>query len=110
VVHRDIRVPNVLINEDEVYLVDFGLARLIDQDRYRPELDFVFFGDFIIHLLYSNYARTMKLRKQPWHKELALTDLQCLFLKRLLGLDDKYGNIDEIEEDFKVFFDPLVCL
>ncbi|NYF05682.1 serine/threonine-protein kinase [Clostridium saccharobutylicum] len=30
IVHRDIRVPNIIINEEDVYLIDFGLVRIIN--------------------------------------------------------------------------------
>ena len=40
VVHRDIRIPNVLIDKEEVYLIDFGLARWADDERYSYDLDF----------------------------------------------------------------------
>jgi len=32
IVHRDLRIPNVLINNNKVSLVDFGLARWVDDD------------------------------------------------------------------------------
>lgn len=34
VVHREIRISNVLIDKCEVYLIDFGLARWIDSNQY----------------------------------------------------------------------------
>lgn len=32
-VHLDIRIPNVIMNEDGLYLIDFGLARRIGEDE-----------------------------------------------------------------------------
>lgn len=32
-VHLDIRIPNVIMNEDGMYLIDFGLARRIGEDE-----------------------------------------------------------------------------
>ena len=49
VVHRDIRIPNVLINNGEVYLVDFGLARWADKDKYHYDMDFSFLGHFLLY-------------------------------------------------------------
>jgi len=100
VVHRDIRIPNVLINKEEVYLIDFGLARWADNDIYPYNLDFSYLGDFLLYLLYSSFEAKVKHRKLPWYEELTLINGQKLFLKKLLGLEQIYQNIDDIETDF----------
>lgn len=100
VVHRDIRIPNVLIDNSNVYLIDFGLARWSDRNQYPCNLDFSYLGDFLLYLLYSSFERKDKYKELPWYKELTLTDKQKLFLKRLLGLEMLYENIDNIERDF----------
>lgn len=100
VVHRDIRIPNVLIHNDEVYLIDFGLARWADNNQYPHNLDFSYLGDFLLYLLYSSFETKEKSEKLPWYKELSLTREQNSFLKKLLGLEQAYGNINEIETDF----------
>jgi serine/threonine protein kinase len=98
IVHRDIRVPNTLYSDQKVYLVDFGLARWVDEVKYRPEIDFAYLGDFLLHLYYTSYETNGK--KKPWHKELNLRKEEMLFLKRLLGIEDKYRDIEEVECDF----------
>lgn len=104
VVHRDIRLPNVLIDNGEVYLIDFGLARYTDNNQYPNNLDFSYLGDFLLYLLYSSFQAKEKNKKLPWYNELPLTREQKLFLKKLLGLEMVYENIDDIETDFiKVF-------
>lgn len=104
VVHRDIRIPNVLIDNGKVNLVDFGLARWANNDRYRFDVDFSYLGDFFLYLLYSTFEKKDRNKKTPWHKELLLSDEQKLLLKRLLGLEPIYASIDEVEKDFaKVF-------
>jgi serine/threonine-protein kinase len=51
IVHRDIRLPNVILKENnELALIDFGLARFIDNQRYVKEQDYWYIGDFLIHL------------------------------------------------------------
>jgi len=100
VVHRDIRLPNVVINDSKVYLLDFGLARWADNNNYPYDLDFSFLGDFFLYLLYSSYEPKEKRKNLPWYKELLLTSEQKLFLKKLLGLELKYENIKDIEADF----------
>ncbi|MDA8229077.1 MAG: protein kinase family protein [Desulfitobacterium hafniense] len=106
VVHRDIRIPNVLINNGEVYLIDFGLARWADNNQYSYDLDFSYLGDLLLYLLYSSYEKKEKYKNLPWYKELSLTCEQKLFLKRLLGLEAVYKNICDIETDFVNAFKP----
>lgn len=99
IVHRDIRVPNALYNNRKVYLVDFGLARWVDEFKYRPDVDFAYLGDFLLHLYYTSYENDGK-KKKPWHQELNLREDEMLFLKRLMGIEKKYRHIDEVEHDF----------
>lgn len=100
VVHRDIRIPNILIDKDEVYLIDFGLARWADNNKYPYDLDFSYLGDLLLYLLYSSFEGKENHKKLPWYKELKLTSTQNIFLKKLLGLELAYENIDDIEKDF----------
>ncbi|MGB4659199.1 MAG: protein kinase family protein [Mobilitalea sp.] len=100
IVHRDIRISNVLIDGENVYLIDFGLARFAQDIEYKYNLDYSYLGDFLLYLLYSSFPYNKKLKKIPWHKELQLTEKQKLFLKKLLGLETAYENIKDIEIDF----------
>lgn len=104
VVHRDIRIPNVLIDKEEVYLIDFGLARWVDNNRYSYDLDYSYLGEFLLYLLYSSFEKEGKNRKLSWYNELTLTNNQIIFLKKLLRLEKAYENIKDVEIDFiKVF-------
>ena len=59
IVHRDIRPTNVILKENkDIALIDFGLARIIDNKRYVKDVDYWFIGDFLIHLYYSSYKET----------------------------------------------------
>lgn len=103
VVHRDIRIPNVLLDQGKVYLIDFGLARWAECNRYPYDLDFSYLGNFLLYLLYSSYQKGGK-KELPWYEELGITEKQKLFLKKLLGLEEIYENINNVETDFiKVF-------
>ncbi|MDT8717013.1 protein kinase family protein [Clostridium sp. 19966] len=100
IVHRDIRIPNVLINDGKVNLLDFGLSRWANNDNYPYDLDFSYLGDFFLYLLYSSFEPKVKRKNLPWYKELLLTSEQILFLKKLLGIELMYKNIKDIEADF----------
>ena len=100
IVHRDIRISNVIINVGKVSLIDFGLSRWADDKNYLFNCDFSYLGDFLLYLLYSSYERKSKAKNLPWHKELPLTSEQTMFLKKLLRLEKPYENIEEIEKDF----------
>lgn len=99
VVHRDIRVPNTLYNEGKICLVDFGLARWVDGDTYKTDVDFSFLGDFLLHLYYTSY-RVINWKKGPWFEELKLTSKETVLLKRLMGIENRYGSIYEVEHDY----------
>ncbi|MBU3217031.1 hypothetical protein LL033_02385 [Clostridium estertheticum] len=88
----------------EVYLIDFGLARWADNNKYPYDLDFSYLGEFLLFLLYSSFETKEKHKKLPWYKELNLTNKQKLFLKKLLGLEKVYENIEDIKMDFTNVF------
>jgi len=99
IVHRDIRLPNVIINEKNVYLIDFGLARPIDNKEYVCYEDFSYLGHLLIYLYYSSFKRTSR-KSRPWYNELQLSLEELNFLKKLLRLGGAYKNIFDIEKDF----------
>jgi tRNA A-37 threonylcarbamoyl transferase component Bud32 len=99
VVHRDVRVPNTLYNEGKICLVDFGLARWMGEDTYKADIDFSFLGDFLLHLHYTSFE-TVSSKKRPWFEELELTRKETVLLKKLLGIDNRYGSIYEVEHDY----------
>lgn len=106
VVHRDVSISNVILDKDNVYLIDFGLARFSDDSLYLYNTDYSYFGDFLLYLLYSNYQGDTYKRKLPWYEELPVNAEQAILLKRLLGIEVPYDSIDEIESDFIHAFKP----
>ncbi len=98
IVHRDIRLPNVILRKNnELALIDFGLARYIDNRRYTPDEDYWFLGDFLIRLYYTNYYVGNPRSQLPWYMELYLTKKERHFLRKLLGIDSSYRSTDEIK-------------
>lgn len=103
VVHRDIRVPNTLFSDNHIYLVDFGLARWIDNKKYKADIDFSYLGDFLLHLYYTSFTDKPK-KSKPWYEELVLSSKELLFLKKLMGIEQRYKNITEVERGFEEIF------
>lgn len=102
IVHRDIRLPNVIVKKNmDLALIDFGLARYIDNDRYVPETDFWYIGDFLIHLYYTMYNSTNDEDK-PWYEELDLYPQEKTLLKKLMGIEKPYKEIYEIQEQIQM--------
>lgn len=98
IVHRDIRLTNVILKENEdIALIDFGLARIIDDKRYVKDVDYWFIGDFLIHLYYSSYKETDEEDK-PWFEELDLNLEEKIFLKKLMNIEENYKSIEEIRK------------
>lgn len=101
IVHRDIRLPNVILKENnELALIDFGLARYLDNERYEKQIDYYYFGDFLIYLYYSSFKETDS-EERPWYEELDLNDEEMKFIKKLMGIEEPYGNIDEMKKQLE---------
>ena len=84
----------------ELALIDFGLARFIDSKEHVPQIDYWYFGDFLIHLYYTNYESTNDEDK-AWYEELDLSTNEEIFLKKLMGIEEEYDNIQQIKEQLR---------
>lgn len=101
IVHQDIRPSNVILQPNkELALIDFGLARYIDNNKYTRDIDYWYLGDFLIHLYYSTYLDS-DLPERPWFEELDLSIEENNLLKKLMGIEDGYQNVDEIKKQLK---------
>ncbi len=98
IAHRDIRLPNVIYKDKRVYLVDFGLARWISHE-YKRDVDFSYLGDFLLHLYYTSYEGGNG-KSRPWYEELNLSQKELHLLQRLMGIKERYKDIQEAENDF----------
>lgn len=114
IVHRDLRIPNIMVKDGLIYVIDFGLSRFFNHDQHslftsmngydiekklKREIhyrsDFYALGHFVLFLLYSNYTSDSKTEKS-WEEELKITDQARLFIQRLLQLDVPYNSVEEV--------------
>ena len=111
IVHKDIRITNVIYTPDkEIKLIDFGLARYIDNKKYKKELDYWYISDFLVHLHYSNYEDDNKLlkKKVPWYDDLNLSLKERDVLMSLMGINNrKYNSICDIRNDINIILKEL---
>ncbi|WP_338469538.1 protein kinase [Niallia sp. XMNu-256] len=114
IVHRDIRIPNVLLDGEQIRLIDFGLARRFSNHLTKPIhvnhikravapiSDYYALGHFILFLLYSSYDPEQGKREKSWEEELSLSATAHKVIRKLLAIDEPYRQIDEIQKDFHI--------
>lgn len=122
IIHRDVRIPNVIWHDGEVYLIDFGLARYLGDspsyieltdDHYwiekqlkrevHPRSDLYALGHFMLFMLYSAFEDTEQKEERSWEEELTLAPGTVRILRRLLQFDEPYATAAEAESDIRAF-------
>lgn len=115
IVHRDLRIPNILLKNDRVYIIDFGLARFLGEkpplaDTYPLEKklrrdidvksDIYALGHFLLFLLYSSYEPNTE-EERSWEEELSLSVPVRTMLRKMLQIDQPYRDIIELMEEIE---------
>ncbi|RJS61130.1 protein kinase [Bacillus sp. PK3_68] len=109
--HQDLRIPNILLNKQELFLIDFGLSKhgaaadslqtSFNSSFNKQELqqqDYYDLGEILLYLLYTTYSAKNK-KALPWTEELSLEPETVYLLKRLLRIEEPYSNTSEISTD-----------
>ncbi|RHW32728.1 serine/threonine protein kinase [Lysinibacillus yapensis] len=102
IVHRDLRIPNILLSNNSLKIIDFGLAAYIKENNQPEKLvnpkraqnhssDLYFIGHFLLFLLYSNYSPTKK-KERSWQEELRLPIEMVNYLERLLLIQPGFSS------------------
>jgi len=112
IVHRDIRIPNVITDGSNVRLIDLGLGRHFHQENdvvktkenhLRKEInlqaDFYGLGHFLLFLLYSNFTFSKDIHEKSWEEELKISNQAKHIIRRLLQIEPAYENCAEIRAE-----------
>ena len=108
IVHRDLRIPNILICNERLHIIDFGLSTYMKENNdihliknpKRAEnhiSDLYYIGHFLLYLLYSNY-KPSNTKERSWQEELQLSDDIRNFIERLLLIQPAFSSTAEASE------------
>jgi serine/threonine-protein kinase len=123
-VHLDIRIPNVMLQEDRISLIDFGLAsRLGEPARAQPDADeetrlirtavvtsdLYAIGHFLLFMLYSGYERSDADSESAsgWEEELNVSPLTKQMIRKLLQIDTPYTDSREFMRELEYAMNQL---
>lgn len=113
-IHRDIRIPNVIAKGSEIVLIDLGLARKYNHEtaagkkgirhlrkEVNPQADFYGLGHFLLFLLYSNFSFPKQLKESSWEEELEISYHAKHIISRLLQIKDCYECCAQVKSDIQ---------
>lgn len=101
ILHGDIRISNILTNKGKLFLIDFGLSKVEQNDSKFLEMkqgDYYDLGEVLLYLLYTTFSSKNK-KALPWTEELSLEKKTVKLLKKLLQIDETYITLECIVKD-----------
>lgn len=114
IIHRDLRLPNIILKDQQIYIIDFGLAVYADWEEPVPpkpmpiekklfreisvKSDFYALGHFLLFLLYSDFEATSK-KESSWEEELDIGDSTKKIIRKMLQVDEGYESVNELIND-----------
>ncbi|WP_251553783.1 serine/threonine protein kinase [Neobacillus muris] len=113
IVHRDIRIPNVILSGSQIRLIDLGLARYLNQKdngkkqsrdlrkQVNFEADFYGLGHFLLFLLYSNFQNPNHKQEKSWEEELNICGEAKYIIRRLLQIKPAYQDCEQVKTDIQ---------
>jgi serine/threonine-protein kinase len=116
IIHLDIRIPNVIQREHEMYLIDYGLAARIgstynEDDEADEETklrrtpieasDLYAIGHFMLFMLYSSYSSTLGSPPVSWQEELPISFTTKQMIRRLLQIELCYESSEQFISDIR---------
>ncbi|QCR30870.1 serine/threonine protein kinase [Lysinibacillus sp. SGAir0095] len=112
IVHRDLRIPNILIKNHTLNIIDFGLAAFLKKEMKFDAInnpkraenhisDLYFIGHFLLFLLYSTYTPTTK-KERSWQEELQLPAEVTDYLERLLLIRPPFSSAENALEKIPI--------
>ncbi|WP_167747151.1 serine/threonine protein kinase [Cohnella luojiensis] len=119
-VHLDIRIPNVILDGDQIHLIDFGLARRLGEPirtdfgsdekttlsrTAEVSNDLYAVGHFILFMLYSGYESSNSESESNlgWEDELNISPMTKHMLRKLLQIDPPYRNTQQFVRDLDLW-------
>jgi serine/threonine protein kinase, bacterial len=117
VVHLDLRTPNILLQDNQVNIIDFGLARIISNTSKKPKEnfkhpnvtnDFYELGHFLLFMIYSNFEPSPKSNKRDsWQDELSLTAKGKAIIERLLQIEKPFESTEELLNEIDDYLEQI---
>jgi serine/threonine protein kinase len=112
IIHRDIRIPNVISDGAKIRLIDLGLGRHLNlktavqttkENNIRKEVncqaDFYGLGHFLLFLLYSNFTFPQHKQEKSWEEELEISNQSKHIIRKLLQIESAYENCAQIRAE-----------
>ncbi|OEH92739.1 serine/threonine protein kinase [Bacillus solimangrovi] len=121
IVHRDLRLPNIIVNGDMIKVIDFGLSRsLVNQKKHvqlnshqcidekplmreiAPQSDLYALGHTTLFLLYSSFQPHNR-KEESWEEELTLPNDAVSIIRKLLQRETPYRTASEARREVEAF-------